>query len=54
MDLEVGESHHQVDMYLEDRVGLVVLEDLVDRVDSRMELNLVDGIHHSGRKQFGR
>lgn len=66
MDLEVGESHHQVEMGLEvgeshhqevdleDRVGLVGLEDLVDRVDSRMELNLVDGIHHSGRKQSGR
>ena len=66
MDLEVGESHHQVEMGLEvgeshhqevdleDRVGLVGLEDLVDRVDSRMGLNRVDGIHHSGRKRFGR
>ena len=66
MDLEVGESHHQVEMGLEvgeshhqevdleDRVGLVGLEDLVDRVVSRMELNQVDGIHHSGRKQSGR
>ena len=66
MDLEVGESHHQVDMGLEvgeshhqevdleDRVGLVGLEDLVDRVDSRMGLNRVDGIHHSGRKQSDR
>ena len=66
MDLEVGESHHQVEMGLEvgeshhqevdleDRVGLVGLEDLVDRVDSRMGLNRVDGIHHSGRKQSGR
>ena len=66
MDLEVGESHHQVEMGLEvgeshhqevdleDRVGLVGLEDLVDRVVSRMELNRVDGIHHSGRKQSGR
>lgn len=66
MDLEVGESHHQVEMGLEvgeshhqevdleDRVGLVGLEDLVDRVASRMGLNRVDGIHHSGRKQFGR
>ena len=54
MDLEVGESHHQVDMDLEDRVGLVGLEDLVDRVVSRMELNQVDGIHHSGRKQSDR
>ena len=66
MDLEVGESHHQVEMGLEvgeshhqevdleDRVGLVGLEDLVDRVVSRMELNQVDGIHHSGRKQSDR
>ena len=54
MGLEVGESHHQVYMDLEDRVGLVGLEDLVDRVDSRMGLNRVDGIHHSGRKRFGR
>ena len=66
MDLEVGESHHQVEMGLEvgeshhqevdleDRVGLVGLEDLVDRVDSRMGLNRVDGIHHSGRKQSDR
>ena len=54
MGLEVGESHHQVDMDLEDRVGLVGLEDLVDRVASRMGLNRVDGIHHSGRKQSGR
>ena len=66
MDLEVGESHHQVEMGLEvgeshhqevdleDRVGLVGLEDLVDRVASRMGLNWVVGIHHSGRKQFGR
>ena len=54
MGLEVGESHHQVDMDLEDRVGLVGLEDLVDRVDSRMGLNRVDGIHHSGRKQSDR
>ena len=66
MDLEVGESHHQVEMGLEvgeshhqevdleDRVGLVGLEDLVDRVDSQMGLNRVDGIHHSGRKRFGR
>ena len=66
MDLEVGESHHQVEMGLEvgeshhqevdleDRVGLVGLEDLVDRVASRMGLNRVDGIHHSGRKQSGR
>ena len=53
MDLEVGESHHQ-EVDLEDRVGLVGLEDLVDRVDSRMGLNRVDGIHHSGRKRFGR
>ena len=66
MGLEVGESHHQVEMGLEvgvshhqevdleDRVGLVGLEDLVDRVVSRMGLNRVDGIHHSGRKRFGR
>ena len=66
MDLEVGESHHQVEMGLEvgvshhqevdleDRVGLVGLEDLVDRVVSRMGLNRVDGIHHSGLKQSGR
>ena len=66
MDLEAGESHHQVEMGLEvgvshhqevdleDRVGLVGLEDLVDRVVSRMGLNRVDGIHHSGRKRFGR
>ena len=66
MDLEVGESHHQVEMGLEvgeshhqevdleDRVGLVGLEDLVDRVASRMGLNRVHGIHHSGRKQSGR
>ena len=66
MGLEVGESHHQVEMGLEvgvshhqevdleDRVGLVGLEDLVDRVDSRMGLNRVDGIHHSGRKQSDR
>ena len=54
MGLEVGESHHQVDMDLEDRVGLVGLEDLVDRVASRMGLNRVDGIHHSGRKQSDR
>ena len=66
MDLEVGESHHQVEMGLEvgeshhqevdleDRVGLVGLEDLVDRVVSRMGLNRVDGIHHSGRKQSDR
>ena len=53
MGLEVGESHHQ-EVDLEDRVGLVGLEDLVDRVDSRMGLNRVDGIHHSGRKQSGR
>ena len=66
MGLEVGESHHQVEMGLEvgvshhqevdleDRVGLVGLEDLVDRVDNQMGLNRVDGIHHSGRKRFGR
>ena len=66
MDLEVGESHHQVEMGLEvgeshhqevdleDRVGLVGLEDLVDQVDSRMGLNRVVGIHHSGQKRFGR
>ena len=53
MGLEVGESHHQ-EVDLEDRVGLVGLEDLVDRVDSRMGLNRVDGIHHSGRKQSDR
>ena len=53
MGLEVGESHHQ-EVDLEDRVGLVGLEDLVDRVVSRMELNQVDGIHHSGRKQSDR
>ena len=53
MGLEVGVSHHQ-EVDLEDRVGLVGLEDLVDRVVSRMGLNRVDGIHHSGRKRFGR
>ena len=53
MGLEVGESHHQEvdEVDLEDRVGLVGLEDLVD---SRMGLNRVDGIHRSGRKRFGR
>ena len=54
MDLEVGESHHQVDMGLEVGESHHQEVDLVDRVDSRMGLNRVDCIHHSGRKRFGR